>query len=163
MINKITTIDIEASGMGPDSYPIEIGLVFPNGDSWCRLVTPVEHWTHWSAEAESIHFIQRDQLFEHGKDIYTIAKTLNELLGDAVVYSDCWVLDEKWLRTLFMEAKINPTFKLRDIMYLLQENDFNEWEPLKSQAEKELNVQRHRATNDAKILQEAYYRLCQHR
>ena len=39
-------MDIEASGFGPDSYPIEVGLALGDGSRFCSLIVPAEHWTH---------------------------------------------------------------------------------------------------------------------
>ena len=50
-----TVLDVEASGFGRNSYPIEIGFVLPNGHAYCSLVKPEAHWTHWDVQAE-IHF-----------------------------------------------------------------------------------------------------------
>ena len=47
-----TIIDVEASGFGPYSYPIEIGVALDNGDKYCTLILPAPAWTHWDEEAE---------------------------------------------------------------------------------------------------------------
>jgi hypothetical protein len=158
-MEKITTIDIEASGLSNDSYPIEIGIVLPDGSSWCSLIRPKAHWQHWSAEAQSIHHISQKELIHNGKDVTEVAITLNQIVEGKTVYSDCWVLDERWLRRLYQEANIATSFRVRDILYLLKEEQFTHWEPTKQEIAKELNLKRHRATNDARILQETFYRL----
>jgi hypothetical protein len=33
-------IDVEASGFGRGSYPIEVGFVLPDGEAVCTLVRP---------------------------------------------------------------------------------------------------------------------------
>ena len=38
-------LDVEASGFGRSSYPIEIGVVFPDGHAYCTLIRPESHWT----------------------------------------------------------------------------------------------------------------------
>ncbi len=40
-------IDFEASGFGPHSYPIEIGVIRSNGDRYCSLILPADDWTFW--------------------------------------------------------------------------------------------------------------------
>jgi hypothetical protein len=35
-------LDIEASGFGRHSYPIEIGYARDDGHAWCSLVRPAE-------------------------------------------------------------------------------------------------------------------------
>ena len=158
-MEKIITLDIEASGLSVDSYPIEIGVVLTDNSSWCHLIKPAENWHHWSQEAQELHKITRDNLIKHGKDIRAIAESLNDLLKDKIVYSDCWVLDDKWLRKLYAEARLTPSFRLRDIMHILKEDDFIDWEATKLTIAKELNIERHRATNDARILQESFLRV----
>jgi hypothetical protein len=162
-MQKITTLDIEASGLSPDSYPIEVGIALPDSSSWCSLIEPANEWSHWSQEAEGLHKISQQNLQQYGKTIHTVATTLNGLLKGKTVYSDCWVLDDRWLRKLYAEAEMAPSFRLRDIMHILQEDDFIGWEPTKNDVAKELQVDRHRATNDAKILQESFFRLSSHR
>jgi hypothetical protein len=162
-MDKITTLDIEASGLAPDSYPIEIGIVLPDASSWCSLIEPATAWTHWSQEAEELHKISPQCLQQYGKTTQTVAKALNDLLTNKTVYSDCWVLDDRWLRKLYADAKMAPSFRLRDIMHILKEDDFIVWEPTKKNVAQELQVERHRATNDAKILQESFSRLSAHR
>ena len=50
-------MDIEASGFGRSSYPIEVGYVLGDGSSFCTLIRPLPSWTHWDASAESVHHI----------------------------------------------------------------------------------------------------------
>ena len=46
-------IDLEASGFGSSSYPIEVGIVLPNGQTYCSLIVPEPDWRHSSAFAIS--------------------------------------------------------------------------------------------------------------
>ena len=55
-------IDIEASGFGRSSYPIEVGYVLPDGRARCMLVRPAEGWTHWDEAAAQVHGITREVL-----------------------------------------------------------------------------------------------------
>lgn len=155
----IATLDIEASGLAPDSYPIEVGIVLPDGQCWCSLIKPENDWHYWSEEAAAIHHIDRKDLHHVGKSVREIAQTLNEWLQDQVVYSDCWVLDDRWLRRLFTAAGVVPSFRLRDIMHILKEEQFEFWESTKRVIAGEMDITRHRATNDARILQQAFYRV----
>ena len=45
-------IDVEASGFGGASYPIEIGVALDDGHKYCALILPEPEWTHWDAAAE---------------------------------------------------------------------------------------------------------------
>ena len=59
-------LDIEASGFGDDGYPIEVGVVLPNGRKYCSLVTPEPEWIHWDEGAAKLHGITRTMLATHG-------------------------------------------------------------------------------------------------
>lgn len=152
----IATLDIEASGIHPESYPIEIGICLANGKTWCSLIKPSDKWTHWDKEAEAIHGISHSDLIKHGKEPEDIAQELNSLLNSLTVYSDCSVLDQPWLNQLFQETNINPSFCLRDMMYLMEEEGYEKLIETKQQIAKKLQIERHRASNDARILKLAY-------
>ena len=47
-------LDMEASGFGRHSYPIEVGFVLGDGQSWCTLIRPAADWTHWDPAAERL-------------------------------------------------------------------------------------------------------------
>ena len=86
-------IDVEASGFGQGSYPIEIGIALADGSRHCFLVAPARSWKHWDTEAEKVHGISRELLSSHGRPIQDIAWRLNELLRTRTVYSDAWSFD----------------------------------------------------------------------
>lgn len=71
-------IDLEASGFGRGSYPIEVGIALENREIHSFLIKPEDDWTHWSDEAEQIHGISREQLQAEGMCIEDIALKLNE-------------------------------------------------------------------------------------
>ena len=60
-------IDVEASGFGTASYPIEIGLALENGERYCSLIKPLAEWDHWDETAQELHGIKRAHLNKHGK------------------------------------------------------------------------------------------------
>ncbi len=123
----LTFLDIEASGIHEDSYPIEIGWVDTEGNECSFLVKPIPEWTHWDLKAEQIHGIPRSQLLDQGITIHQACLALNEQLGTEDVYSDAAVYDGKWLKTLFNAARIQPTFTLRDIRELLDRLSTNQF------------------------------------
>ena len=155
-MNTIIALDIEASGIARDSYPIEVGIVMEDGQSYCSLIQPPPHWTHWSKEAEDVHGITQAELAEHGKSPLIVASTLNQWLQGTNAYTDCWVLDHPWLIKLYQQASIEPTFQLRDIIYVLCEHSYDKLLERKLEIAKTLKIERHRASNDARILQLAY-------
>ena len=74
-------LDIEASGFGRGSYPIEIGFVLPDGTAYCTLIVPDEGWTHWDGDAERVHGISRSLLQRHGRSAHEVAVELNHRSG----------------------------------------------------------------------------------
>ena len=50
-IHLPTVLDVEASGFGRNSYPIEIGFVLPDARTFCALIRPLAHWTQYPPSA----------------------------------------------------------------------------------------------------------------
>jgi len=153
MIAPPIIIDIEASGFGKDSYPIEVGYVDRLGKPWCSLITPPDHWQHWNDVAESLHHISRETLLAHGKPINHVANHLNDVFLNQTIYSDGWYHDYSWLNQLFHEANISPHFKLQDLRTILTPYQQSVWHETKQTILDELQISRHRASADAKVLQ----------
>lgn len=59
-----TVLDIEASGFGRGSYPIEVGIARADGSCCAFLIQPLDEWTHWDPKAELLHGISRDRLMK---------------------------------------------------------------------------------------------------
>lgn len=152
-------IDFEASGFGKGSYPIEVGFVLPRGAMYCTLIAPAPHWRHWDAQAESIHHITREILLAHGKQASVVAQSLNQQLRGQTVYSDGWANDFSWLSLLFDQADMTPAFRLDNLRALLTEVEAATWHACKQTVLAELQVQRHRASTDARVLQLTLKRL----
>lgn len=152
-------IDIEASGFGRDSYPIEVGFVLGDGQSYCTLIRPAPGWTHWDPVAEKIHRIARQTVVQHGRDVAEVARELNDRLHGTCVYCDGWAHDYAWLNLLFDAAGFPPAFRLDNLRSLLTEREAAFWATLKQQVTTELRMPRHRASADAKILQRTLMRL----
>jgi hypothetical protein len=148
-------IDIEASGFGRGSYPIEIGFVLPDGYARCTLVCPDDSWTHWDSNAERLHGLTREQLIRYGKPVGEVASLLNEHLGGCSVYCDNWAHDFSWLARLYDQAELTPAFHLRHLRELLDEEQIERWDAACARARAGLRIDRHRASNDARVLQKA--------
>ena len=151
-------IDIEASGFGSTSYPIEIGIVLSTNEKYCSLIKPAPGWIHWSDQAEETHHISRDLLQQRGKPVIQVATELNEFLGNTSVYCDGWVVDKPWLIELFTAARINNSFTISALEFILNEQQMENWHKTKDQIIEELSLIRHRASTDAFIIQETYRR-----
>ena len=148
-------IDIEASGFGLESFPIEIGLVLPNGAIYCALIKPHSSWTHWDKRAEKIHGITRYEINNHGKDIASVCDDLNALCDGQVLYTDCWSHDYHWLCRLYAAAGKHCSFRLSPIEYLLSEQQMQTWAQRKKDYALQSDIKTHRALNDALIIAEA--------
>ena len=152
-------LDIEASGFGRGSYPIEVGYVLPDGRSKCFLIKPLDAWQMWDSEAEKLHGISRALLHMRGNDIVTVAETLNRELGGMTVYSDAWGNDQSWLALLFDCAERVQGFRLQALSVLLDDAQRKAWAETRRAVAGELALGRHRASNDARILQQTWLRL----
>ena len=149
-------IDVEASGFGRGSYPIEVGLALPDGSRHCYLIAPARAWKSWDDEAEKVHGISRETLQAHGRPLQDVAWRLNELLRRKTVYSDAWSFDMSWLGKLYDAANMRQTFRLADIAELMDEEQRGRWHAVKQAVSSELGLRRHRASGDARILQETW-------
>lgn len=152
-------IDIEASGFGRGSYPVEIGLVLPDGTPHCVLVTPHRSWTYWDEGAEQVHGISREVLFSNGRPIPEIVWRLNELLRGRTVYSDAWSFDMSWLGKLYDAAHQHPAFQIASLHELISQEQAASWDRTKDAVIQDLGLRRHRASGDARILQETWRRV----
>lgn len=151
-------LDVEASGFGRGSYPIEIGISLSDGSSHCFLIRPMPDWTHWDTQAEQVHGISREILLKHGQEPRDVAEKLNSLLLGQVLYSDAWSYDNSWVAQLFDSVDLVPKFRIESLRMLLDEAIVEHWEPCKQQVITELNLTRHRASADARILQMTFIR-----
>jgi len=149
-------IDLEASGFGRGSYPIEVGFARPDGSVAARLIKPEPEWTHWSADAEEVHGISRQQLESEGFTAREVAAWLNEELQGKTVYSDSWGFDSSWLALLFHEAGCLQGFRIDTLNKLLTEQQLASWGRIKQQVLDDLKLMRHRAADDAFMLHKTY-------
>ncbi len=151
-----TIIDIEASGFGSTSYPIEIGVIKFNGDRYCSLIKPAADWQHWCNSAEKIHSISRSLLEARGKSPRQVCEELNIFLQETTAYSDAWTHDSPWLTNLFFTARIKQNFHLSPIENIATEEQLLLWDATKIQLQQKLNIERHRASGDAYLIQQTY-------
>jgi len=156
-------LDFEASGLGPASYPIEVGIALGDGRKYCSLITPVAEWQHWDPRAEQLHGIARDLLATHGHAPPHVARELNLLVGETTLYCDGWVVDSTWLGKLFYAAGVAPSFRLSPLELILNEEQMDSWHEVKDAVLAEHSSRRHRASFDAYVIQETWFRTRRHR
>lgn len=153
-------IDFEASSLDLiASYPIEVGVCFPDGEVKSWLIKPHVLWSDWSEKAARIHGISKEELENDGTEISQVIKELNDILQDKIVYCDAWTFDSFWLHRLYKSIRSKPSFQLESISALLSEDQVDHWQDTHDQVIEEMGIVRHRAANDAIILQETWKRL----
>ncbi|NNM00299.1 MAG: hypothetical protein HKO62_06085 [Gammaproteobacteria bacterium] len=157
-MKRPAVIDIEASGFGAGSYPVEVGFALSDGDRFCTLITPPDEWTHWTEEAQSVHGLPRDILFTHGIPVREVAQALNARLAGQTLFSDGWVVDQPWLTTLFAAAGMAQQFTVSPLELILNEAQMAIWAETRDEVVKALDLSRHRASSDAEIIQETWVR-----
>lgn len=146
-------IDIEASGFGHESYPIEIGVAFSDGSQYSRLIRPAPHWQYWDPQAETLHGIDRHKLFHEGVAASTVTAELNARLSGQTVYSDGWVVDKPWLDQLFRAANQDPEFWLSPVELILSEAQMENWRVTRTMLIQTHQGRLHRAGFDALLNQ----------
>jgi hypothetical protein len=95
-------VDIESSGLGPDSWPVSIAWhILETGAEGHLLIKPALGWTGWQDEAEEIHGITRDRLQRDGVLPDAAAREIAHALGGADAHSDAPALDQAWMDKIF--------------------------------------------------------------
>ena len=98
-------LDVEASGLGPASVPIEIGWSNLNGITEGFLIRPEPKWTDWDLGAAALHKIEQAQLLQDGISVQAAAEAVTEIAAGRPVYSDNRAHDARWLRVLYEAAR----------------------------------------------------------
>jgi len=148
-----TILDIEASGFGRGSYPIEIGFSDGQGGLFCSLIQPEADWLHWDGSAEALHGISRELLLTHGRPARWMADQLNTRLRGQTVFCDGWGHDYTWLARLYEAVEVRMSFQLDDLRKLLSEDEAQRWKGVTEAVRARQLLTRHRASSDARVLQ----------
>ena len=142
-------IDFEASGIAPDSYPIEVAVVFPGGE-YQALIQPASYWDHWSYDAQDMHGLSREQLILEGTPPLAVAKEMNQLFDGKILCSDN-PADCYWLDVLYEAAGIEATFEVKPIESFVGRQ-------VASEISDRLPIRKgHRALQDAQALSNTVY------
>lgn len=149
-------IDIEASGFSVEGYPIEVGVAFEDGSTFCSLIAPPPEWTYWDEAAEKIHRVARDILEEYGRPAGDVAAELNERLDGKTAYSDGWAVDKPWLTALYGQVRMEPTYRLSSLEMILSQEQMEAWHETKDRVLAGFEKNRHRASKDARVIQDTW-------
>ncbi|MFT2092672.1 hypothetical protein [Paraglaciecola sp. 2405UD69-4] len=152
-------IDIEASSLTRNSYPIEIAVRLGDGTSHDSLIKPIDEWKDWSHQAQAVHGITRDELFLKGKNIIEVCQTLNNICEGQTFFSDGWTWDNMWLNRLFDASGISKNFDCLPMEYFMPESQIEKWPGLKHAVAQKRKLKAHRALNDVHIIGEAFDKL----
>lgn len=146
----IAFIDFEASGLGPNSWPIEVGWSFDDGVTDSVLISPAPHWpmTAWDPKAERLHGITPRMLADLGLDAAATCERLEAALDRRIVYSDAPDWDSFWMLRLYQAAGRRCAITLNDFARSMPPLAQDEKARLLQQADR-LAPRRHRAAEDA--------------
>lgn len=111
LIRDLIIMDVEASGLGPGSWPIEVGLAWFGAGAvrtWSSLIRPEPGWDPeaWDPVAEEIHGISREEL-TRAPAAWTVATELLSRVAGRTVFSDAPGHDGRWVRML-LDAQPAP-------------------------------------------------------
>lgn len=120
----LVTLDFEASGLGPDSYPIEIGLAWWSHPdeligSWSTLICPPLRWREafkWHPASQKIHGITLEELETGVQPLEALEEANRRMtaLRARMAFIDGGIHDNRWMLALADVAGIRPVFSLPD-------------------------------------------------
>jgi hypothetical protein len=99
-------IDIEASSLSENGFPIEVAWVTEAGIGVSALIRPEPDWSDWSAEAEALHRISRQLLLEQGRQASSVAQEMTFACKNRRLVSDSPAFDQAWLVALFRVLRL---------------------------------------------------------
>lgn len=102
----IAFLDLEASSLHHDSFPIEIGWVFEDGSGESFLIRREPRWKDWSSDAQVLHGISMEMLLRSGLPAAEVARRAAAALDGRLVVSDARGADQKWLDRLAEAAGV---------------------------------------------------------
>ncbi|MEM8771944.1 MAG: hypothetical protein AAGD92_09885 [Pseudomonadota bacterium] len=153
----IAFLDLEASGLGAGSWPIEVGWCFEQGAPETLLIAPDASWSDaaWDPQAEALHGLTLEKLRAKGASPEAVCKRINAAIGDALVYSDAPDWDGFWLYRLFGSAKVRQRFNLLDFSDLLTACPADQINAARAKADA-LAPHQHRAAADVRHMRMIY-------
>ncbi|UOA15971.1 hypothetical protein DSM109990_02822 [Sulfitobacter dubius] len=116
-MTDLVFIDLEASSLSEDSWPIELGICWLDEREKLRtgskLIKPHPSWpsSAWSDASQKIHRITLAEL-ENADDATDVAKWAFEVLADALLVSDAVDFDQRWLNRLMDTTSSSRSLKL---------------------------------------------------
>lgn len=155
-------LDLEASGLGPGTWPIEAGWAIGAGAAASFLIKPHDAWSlaGWDKAAEALHGLTIERLGAEGLTVKEACRRLNAALAGRTVYSDAPDHDGWWLYRLYDAAGMRQSFTLAYLGDLIDPLvPSGAIAALMAEAE-ERAPHLHRAAPDVKHMQELYRLAC---
>jgi hypothetical protein len=117
-LEEVLIIDFEASGLGPGSWPIEVGLAWAESGavrSWSSLIRPEPDWDPdlWDTVAEDMHGIRPSDLASAPR-AWSVAAELLDRVAGRPVFSDAPEFDERWARRLLDAQPSQTSLRFRE-------------------------------------------------
>lgn len=156
--NAVAFVDMEASGLGPGTWPIEAGWAIGADAPQSFLIRPCKTWSMdaWDPKAEALHGLSPALLVREGLGAKAACSRLNKALGGRKVYSDAPDHDGWWLHRLFTAAGAKMAFQLLYLGDLIAPFIAVDDTPgLLAEAERRA-PHTHRAAADVRHMQEIY-------
>ena len=155
--DDIAFIDLEASGLGVSSWPIEVGWCGVEGEATSLLIKPREEWVaqHWDDEAERLHGLSIAELQANGEEPKLVCAALNAALKGKRVFCDAPDWDGFWLYRLFGACNVRQEFSLLAFSSLIGALNVGNIDQLVAQAEREF-PHKHRAGADVRHMQAVF-------
>jgi hypothetical protein len=166
-------LDVEASSLSMDSYPIEIAWSNASGVIESHLINPyvVEEWVDWDFNAQQIHGISRKQCREEGVHPSWLCNRMDQVIKPGeILYADGGAFDENWVDVLYGEGSLLGYAQFRivhsdtvmlPLLMKIERDEKKRWqlyETLKLEA-RGIVKERHRASVDVQYLIELW-KLC---
>ena len=108
-------LDFEASSLGRNGFPIEVGWVAENGSEESHLIRPAPGWEEWENSAERVHGIPLELLLREGTPYDVVARRMLQALEGHALYASAPSWDGQWLSKLLRAAGLpRHALRLRD-------------------------------------------------
>lgn len=110
LLNEVVFLDLEASSLAQDGWPIEIGMTWIDEldelVTWSSLIRPHPTWSSaaWCADAEAIHRLTQADL-SVSRPAEDVATEAVAMIADRLMISDGRKADARWLDQLFATAE----------------------------------------------------------
>jgi hypothetical protein len=115
-------IDFEASGLGRESYPIEVAWGDGKHPVTSFLLNPgsMNGWTDWDPRSSEFHGIPRDELIKKGENPKRVAERMVKELAGKTLYSDEPRYDIMWKDRLLKDSGYDPgLIRIKNLKYFL--------------------------------------------